>query len=157
MLALARMRLEELSLTNCQVRLGDVRLLPLKSASADLIIIHQLLHFLDDPAAAISEAARILAPNGLLMVVDFAPHEIETLRENHEHRRLGFSQDEILRIFDDVDIMSYDYVHLDKRGTKLSPSNSLTVTIWSGVKSNIAVLKPDIHSKQLSKKQKKSI
>ena len=56
-------------------------MLPLKSASADLIIIHQLLHFLDDPAAAISEAARILAPNGLLMVVDFAPHEIETLRE----------------------------------------------------------------------------
>ena len=157
MLALARMRLEELSLTNCQVRLGDVTLLPLKSASADLIIIHQLLHFLDDPAAAISEAARILAPNGLLMVVDFAPHEIETLREHHEHRRLGFSQDEILRIFDDVDIMSQDYVHLDKRGTKLGPSDSLTVTIWSGVKSNIAVLNPDTQSKQLSKKQKRSI
>ena len=99
----------------------------------------------------------ILAPNGLLMVVDFAPHEIETLREHHEHRRLGFSQDEILRIFDDVDIMSQDYVHLDKRGTKLGPSDSLTVTIWSGVKSNIAVLNSDTQSKQLSKKQKRSI
>ena len=142
MLALARTRLEELSLSNCQVRLGDVALLPLKSASADLIVIHQLLHFLDDPAAAISEASRILSPNGLLLVVDFAPHEMETLREHHAHRRLGFSKDEILKVFNDVDITSHDYVHLDRRGTKSSPSESLRVTIWSGIKSNVSVLNP---------------
>lgn len=142
MLALARTRLEELSLSNCQVRLGDVALLPLKSASADLIVIHQLLHFLDDPAAAISEASRILSPNGLLLVVDFAPHEMETLREHHAHRRLGFSKDEILNVFNDVDITSHDYVHLDRRGTKSSPSESLRVTIWSGIKSNVSVLNP---------------
>lgn len=142
MLALARTRLEELSLSNCQVRLGDVALLPLKSASVDLIVIHQLLHFLDDPAAAISEASRILSPNGLLLVVDFAPHEMETLREHHAHRRLGFSKDEILKVFNDVDITSHDYVHLDRRGTKSSPSESLRVTIWSGIKSNVSVLNP---------------
>ena len=142
MLALARTRLEELSLSNCQVRLGDVALLPLKSASADLIVIHQLLHFLDDPAAAISEASRILSPNGLLLVVGFAPHEMETLREHHAHRRLGFSKDEILKVFNDVDITSHDYVHLDRRGTKSSPSESLRVTIWSGIKSNVSVLNP---------------
>lgn len=142
MLALARTRLEELSLTNCQVRLGDVTLLPLKSGSADLIIIHQLLHFLDDPAAAISEASRILAPNGLLMVVDFAPHEMETLREHHAHRRLGFSKDEIFKVFDDVNITSPNFVHLDRRGTDANLSESLRVTIWSGVKSNVAVLNP---------------
>ena len=72
MLALARTRLEELSLSNCQVRLGDVTLLPFKKA-IQLILLSfiSFYTFLDDPAAAISEASRILAPNGLLLVVDF--------------------------------------------------------------------------------------
>ena len=157
MLALARTRLEELSLSNCQVRLGDVPLLPLKSASADLIVIHQLLHFLDDPAAAISEASRILSPNGLLLVVDFAPHEMETLREHHAHRRLGFSKDEILKVFNDVDITSHDYVHLDRRGTKSSPSESLRVTIWSGIKSNVSVLNPGKQNSLQNKQYKRRI
>jgi len=53
--------------------------------------LHQVLHFLDDPAAAIAEAARLLKPGGKLLVVDFAPHELEFLREQSAHRRLGFA------------------------------------------------------------------
>ncbi|EJW21918.1 hypothetical protein IMCC14465_03120 [alpha proteobacterium IMCC14465] len=148
MLALARMRLEAQSLANCQVRLGDVTLLPLESASADLVVMHQLLHFLDDPAAAIAEASRILAPNGLLLVVDFAPHDMESLREQHEHRRLGFSKAEITKIFDDAGIEAHDCVDLVRRGAKSSLSESLTVTIWSGVKSNVSVLNLDKQNRQ---------
>lgn len=142
MLALARLRLEERSLTNCQVRLGDVTLLPLPAESADLVVMHQLLHFLDDPSAAILEASRLLAPNGRIIIVDFAPHDLEMLREHHEHRRLGFSQAEIVKMLKEAGIEAHDCVNLVRRGGKSSLSESLTVTIWSGTKGNVAVLNP---------------
>ncbi len=90
MLLLARDRLERAGLKNCSVRQGDIYDLPLGNDSFDVVILHQVLHFLDDGARAIKEAARVLRPGGRLLVVDFAPHEMEFLREQHAHRRLGF-------------------------------------------------------------------
>jgi ubiquinone/menaquinone biosynthesis C-methylase UbiE len=90
MLLLARDRLERAGLKNCSVRQGDLYDLPLADNSFDVIILHQVLHFLDDGARAIREAARVLRPGGRLLIVDFAPHEQEFLREQFAHRRLGF-------------------------------------------------------------------
>ena len=90
MLLLARDRLERAGLRHCSVRQGDLYDLPLDNDSFDVVILHQVLHFLDDGARAIREAARALRPGGRLLVVDFAPHEFEFLREQHAHRRLGF-------------------------------------------------------------------
>ncbi|MGI8525345.1 MAG: ArsR/SmtB family transcription factor [Pseudolabrys sp.] len=91
MLAVARDRLERAGLRHCSVRQGDIYDLPLADNSFDAVIIHQVLHFLDDGARAVKEAARVLRPGGSLLVVDFAPHELEFLREQHAHRRLGFA------------------------------------------------------------------
>src|SRR5215813_11967394 len=90
MLALARARLDRAGLKHCSVRQGDIYDLPLPRDSVDVVIIHQVLHYLDDGARAIREAARVLRPQGRLLVVDFAPHDLEFLRTDHAHRRLGF-------------------------------------------------------------------
>ncbi|MGE0260405.1 MAG: ArsR/SmtB family transcription factor [Alphaproteobacteria bacterium] len=95
MLAVARVNIERAGLSNCMVRLGDMYQLPLPDASFDAAVIHQVLHYADRPDAAIAEAARVLRPGGGLTVVDFAPHALEFLRDEHAHRRLGFSDDDI--------------------------------------------------------------
>ncbi len=95
MLLLARARLERLGLKHCSVRQGDIYDLSVARDSFDVIIIHQVLHYLDDGARAIKEAARVLAPSGRLLVIDFAPHDLEFLREEHAHRRLGFAPETV--------------------------------------------------------------
>jgi ubiquinone/menaquinone biosynthesis C-methylase UbiE/DNA-binding transcriptional ArsR family regulator len=95
MLALARARLDRAGLKHCSVRHGDIYDLALPRDSFDVVIIHQVLHFLDDSAHAIAEAARVLRPGGRLLVVDFAPHDLEFLREEHAHRRLGFAAETV--------------------------------------------------------------
>jgi ubiquinone/menaquinone biosynthesis C-methylase UbiE len=95
MLALARARLDRAGLKHCSVRHGDIYDLALPRDTFDVVIIHQVLHFLDDSARAIAEAARVLRPGGRLLVVDFAPHDLEFLREEHAHRRLGFAAETV--------------------------------------------------------------
>src|SRR5215210_249356 len=95
MLALARARLDRAGLRHCSVRQGDIYNLMLPAESFDTVLIHQVLHFLDDGARAIQEAARVLEPGGRLLVIDFAPHDLEFLREQHAHRRLGFPSETV--------------------------------------------------------------
>ncbi len=95
MLGIARVNLDAAGLRQVQLRQGDAYALPSDLSGFDLVILHQVLHYLDDPARAVREAARALRPGGRLLVVDFAPHGEENLRSQHAHRRLGFSEDEV--------------------------------------------------------------
>ncbi len=95
MLAFARSRLDHAGIRNCSVRQGDIFDLAIARDSFDVVVIHQVLHFLDDGGRAVREAARVLRPQGRLLVVDFAPHELEFLREEYAHRRLGFPPDTV--------------------------------------------------------------
>src|SRR5919197_4535776 len=97
MLALARARLDRAGMRHCSVRQGDIYDLALPKDSFDVVLIHQVLHFLDDGARAIHEAARTLRPQGRLLVVDFAPHDLEFLREEHAHLRLGFTPETVVQ------------------------------------------------------------
>jgi ArsR family transcriptional regulator len=94
MLAVARAALDSLA-QKVTLRVGDAYDPPLEGGRADLATIHQVLHFLSDPARAVAETVRLLKPGGRLLIVDFAPHDLEFLREKHAHRRLGFSDSEI--------------------------------------------------------------
>ncbi len=95
MLAFARSRLDHAGIRNCSVRQGDIFDLSVPRDSFDVVIVHQVLHFLDDGGRAIREAARVLRPQGRLLVVDFAPHELDFLRDEYAHRRLGFPSDTV--------------------------------------------------------------
>jgi ubiquinone/menaquinone biosynthesis C-methylase UbiE len=95
MLALARARLDRAGLRHCTVRQGDIYEVPVPKESFDAVVIHQVLHYLDDGAGVIREAARVLRPGGRLLVVDFAPHDLEFLRDQHAHRRLGFAPETV--------------------------------------------------------------
>jgi ubiquinone/menaquinone biosynthesis C-methylase UbiE/DNA-binding transcriptional ArsR family regulator len=93
MLAVARANLDPVRNRGIEVRQGDIYALPYPNGSADFVTIHQVLHYLDEPGRALIEAARVLKPGGRLMIVDFAPHDLEQLRELHAHRRLGIAGD----------------------------------------------------------------
>lgn len=95
MLAVARTNLDRAGIRHAMVRQADITQLPLANASADAVLIHQVLHYALDPARVVAEAARILKPAGLLVIVDFAPHGLEALRDEHAHRRLGFADTEV--------------------------------------------------------------
>ena len=123
MLAVARVNLERATLENGSVRLGDMYRLALPDASFDAVVIHQVLHYADRPAEALAEAARVLRPNGILVLVDFAPHALEFLRDKHAHRRLGFADREVAEWF--------GAAGLDAVPPRRLPGNPLTVVIWT--------------------------
>jgi ArsR family transcriptional regulator len=126
MLNIARNHVTEAGLERCELRHGDIFGTRLPAESADLVVVHQVLHYLADPAAAVREAARIVAQGGRLIIVDFAPHTLEFLREQHQHRRLGFSDAEMARWLGEVGLT-------DVKVDALPPAHDagLTVKIWT--------------------------
>ncbi len=135
MLKCARVRQDKAGLANCNVRLADIYNLPFPEASADAVLIHQVLHFLADPKAALAEAARVLKPDGRLAIIDFAPHNLEFLREEHAHVRLGFAAAEIASWLGECGIGSNSYRELPGAHAKQS---ALTVAVWAGQKRTAA-------------------
>jgi ArsR family transcriptional regulator len=129
MLAIARASLDDLQ-AKAAVRFGDAYAPPIEAGAADLVTIHQVLHFLSDPGRAIAEAARLLKRGGRLVIVDFAPHELEFLREAHAHRRLGFSEAEIAEWCETASITRPKTTTLAPKGQR----GGLTVKIWAGAK-----------------------
>jgi ubiquinone/menaquinone biosynthesis C-methylase UbiE/DNA-binding transcriptional ArsR family regulator len=131
MLAIARDRLARENLPQVQVRLGDIYRLPFSAGTRDsgfdAVLFHQVLHYLDDPGAAVSEAARVMRPGGRLAIADFAPHGLEFLRDDYAHRRLGFSDREVKGWFDAAGLKSADTQTIAPE--EPSPEK-LTVKVW---------------------------
>ncbi|MEG3620215.1 metalloregulator ArsR/SmtB family transcription factor [Magnetovibrio sp. PR-2] len=131
MLAVARANVKRWGLENCQLRQADIMALPVAFGTFDAVVIHQVLHFLDRPWAAIAESVRALQPGGRLLIVDLAPHDVEELREQHAHRRLGFEDEEIQDWLLTQGLSLETIKHLPGK---------LGVTIWLARKSGVAGL-----------------
>jgi ubiquinone/menaquinone biosynthesis C-methylase UbiE/DNA-binding transcriptional ArsR family regulator len=127
MLALARARLDRIGLRQCSVRQGDIYDLALPRDSFDVVIVHQVLHYLDDGARAVREAARVLRPQGRLLVIDFAPHDHEFLRDEHAHRRLGFAEETVSQWLEQagLDVINHRSVPPDA-----GSEGEIAVSLW---------------------------
>jgi len=126
MLNIARNQVAQAGLDRCELRHGDIFGTRLPPASADLVVVHQVLHYLADPAAAVREAGRIVADDGKLIIVDFAPHALEFLREQHQHRRLGFSDVEMQRWLAEA-----GFENVQAGALPPAQKEGLTVKIWT--------------------------
>ena len=135
MLNIARTNVARAGLDKVELRHGDIFATRLPAASADLVLVHQVLHYLSDPHAAVVEAARLVAPGGKLLIVDFAPHDLESLREEHQHRRLGFSDAEIAGWLAEAGLKAETPVAL------APDTDGLTVTIWGSTRPAVAASK----------------
>ena len=124
MLNIARSNVSEAGLDNVELRHGDIFSTRLPAGSADLVLVHQVLHYLVDPHAAVLEAARLVSSGGRLLIVDFAQHELEHLRAEHQHRRLGFAAEEIDGWLSEAGLVTDPPVALPP------DTDGLTVTLW---------------------------
>ncbi|WP_114227739.1 MULTISPECIES: ArsR/SmtB family transcription factor [Sphingomonas] len=128
MLRFARAKLAAAAVP-ASLRQGDMYALPLPDGSADVVLLHQVLHYAQAPGQAIAEAARLLGSDGRLLIVDFAPHEREELRERAEHARLGFADEAILGWFAEAGLTGQVVEQL--------AGGELTVTLWAGRKAPV--------------------
>lgn len=129
MLSVARANLDRAGVTHAQVRQGDIFAAQIERNAFDLVTMHQVLHYLDDPARAIREAARMLRPGGRLLVVDFAPHSLDVLRDQHAHQRLGFSDQQMREWFEAAELNLEETQAFQPS----APSDDkLTVKLWLG-------------------------
>lgn len=122
MLRLARVKLSERGLANTELRQADLYALPLGDGTADVAIIHHVLHFAQQPGAAIAEAARVLMPGGRLLIADFAAHDREDLRSRDGHTRLGFGDEQMTTWF--------AAAGLAPARTETLEGGELTVKLW---------------------------
>lgn len=129
MLAVARANLDRAGVHNAQVRQGDICAPPVERDAFDLVTIHQVLHYLDDPQTAVREAARMLRPGGRLIIVDFAAHGLEFLREEHAHVRLGFSDRQIGDWLGEAGVDLEETLHFQPRP---AAGGGLVVKLWLG-------------------------
>jgi ubiquinone/menaquinone biosynthesis C-methylase UbiE len=127
MLRFARAKLAAQSgLAKADLRQGDMYALPLEDRSADVVVLHLVLHYAQQPGAAVAEAARLLGPGGRLLIADFAPHEREELRDQAAHARLGFSDQQMAEWF--------GAAGLAPAGVEALAGGELTMKLWLGAR-----------------------
>lgn len=130
MLQVARAKLEQGGHRHCQVRHGDMYNLQLPAAGYDVVVLHQVLHYAEEPGSVISEAAQTLRPGGRLLLVDFAAHDQAFLREEHQHRWLGFEPGQINEWCAAAQMRADAPIEL--------AGSQLTVLIWRAVREGTA-------------------
>lgn len=136
MLTLARSYLDKAGIRNAHVRKGDMYNLPIDDDTIDLATLHLVLHYSMEPALVIAEACRTLKPGGRLIIVDFAPHQEDSLRTEHQHERLGFAENEIVSIVENL--------KCEMGQIRVLSGKPLTVNIWEAVKPHLG---KSVHTK----------
>lgn len=129
MLRVARYTLGAEQFGHVSVQQSDLCDTPLADGVADLVTLHQVLHHLDRPIDALTEATRLLRPGGVLLIIDFDEHEREEFRERYAHRRLGFAPEEIKGQLTDL-----PFTDLDCERVSAAEDGHPDLIIWHAVR-----------------------
>ena len=124
MLRIARAKLQNLPAASVELVQGDFADLPLPQSSFDTLILHQVLHFAQDPQKALLEAARVSKPGGRIAIIDFDAHDREELRERHAHAWLGFSDEQLTQLMKNAGFAPVRTIAFE--------GEELVVKIWLG-------------------------
>ncbi len=153
MLEYARTRLSGKGLENCQVRQGDLTDLAYEGGQADLVVLYQVLHFLIEPEKALQESSRLLKPGGQCLIVDFSPHNLDFLREEFAHERLGFSQEQMGRWLKNAGLKPQKVMQLEADAGE--SEQKLNLSLWLAEKQGQAEKQGGVekHGKRPSQKR----
>lgn len=145
MLRLARTKLQHLAAGQVDLIQADFYALPLDDSRYDTILLHQVLHYAQNPQGVIDEAGRVAAPAARIAIIDFAAHALEELRERDAHARLGFSDDQIAAMLAHAGFALTE--------TRSLSGGMLTVKIWLGqYRGEPARINPAHHDSELPRK-----
>ncbi|MEE9404719.1 MAG: metalloregulator ArsR/SmtB family transcription factor [Algisphaera sp.] len=99
-------RAQTRGLDNVTIKQGELTALPLEDASCDATLCVLVLTYLDDPAAAVAEMARVLRPGGRAVVLDLLLHDREDFRRGLGQRLLGFEPSALESLFAQAGLMN---------------------------------------------------
>jgi ubiquinone/menaquinone biosynthesis C-methylase UbiE len=112
MLAIAAENLATLGLANLELREGEVDALGLPTSSVDAAVANMVLHHAVDPAAMLSEMARVVRPGGMVAVTDEVQHGYEWMRIEQADVWLGFTEHEVEGFFEAARLFDFGYASL---------------------------------------------
>jgi ArsR family transcriptional regulator len=115
--------------TNVRWAPGELTRLPLADAVVDVALLSQALHHAEDPAAALAEAARVLRPDGRLLILDLREHDHAWVRARFGDRHLGFTPEALEALLGGVGVTGIRVT----TGAR-SAGDPFTVLIASGTK-----------------------
>lgn len=83
-------------------RQGDMHALPFEDARFDQVLMFNVLTYSEQPARALREASRVLAPGGDLVLGTLAAHDHTGVTEVYGHVHGGFDPDGLARMLRDA-------------------------------------------------------
>lgn len=95
MLERARRRCRDAGYAQVAFYQADVLALPFADGVFDAVYCSMVLHHVAKPVEALSELTRIVRPAGTVVLIDFTRHSLTWMRDELDHRWLGFSLEEM--------------------------------------------------------------
>lgn len=123
----------------------DVLYLPVGDTTFDLVILHWVLHFLENPEGALHKISDVLRPHGRLLIVDFCYHEVQSSHSDQAPMHFGFSASQIEQWLKNAGFVLEQTICLTPIQSK--NSESCVVTLWLARDPRLLV--DDIQDKQI--------